>query len=213
MKVLAIIPAYNEEGNIEALISKIREFEIDIIVINDNSTDQTLKIIKKLQVDYIDLPCNLGIGGAVQTGYTYGVKNGYDIAIQIDGDGQHNPKYIQDLINPIIRNEADMVIGSRYINKEGFQSTFLRRIGIKYFSYLIKILTGKKITDPTSGFRACNLKTMFYFSKYYPIDYPEPESITALLRQNSEILEIPVTMLERKSGLSSLISLSRYIIW
>lgn len=204
MKVLAIIPAYNEEGNIEELISKLKEINVDVLVINDKSTDKTLKILEKMRVNYIDLPCNLGIGGAVQTGYAYAVKNRYDIAIQVDGDGQHNPMFIKNLIKPIIQNEADMVIGSRYINKEGFQSTFMRRIGIKYFSSLIKLVTGKKITDPTSGFRACNLEVINYFSVYYPVDYPEPESITALLRKNYRLMEIPVTMMERKSGLSSI---------
>lgn len=208
MKVLGIIPAYNEEGNIEELITKFRQIEvgvdIDLIVINDKSTDNTLNILEKLQVNYIDLPCNLGIGGAVQTGYSYGLKHGYDIAVQIDGDGQHDPMYILNLIKPIIQNEADMVIGSRYINNEGFQSTILRRIGIKYFSSLIKLLTNTKITDPTSGFRACNSKVMAYFAEYYPVDYPEPESTTALLRQRYRVIEIPVIMKERKFGLSSI---------
>lgn len=204
MKIIAIVPAYNEAGNIELLIDQLREVEIDVIVINDKSTDGTLTVLKKMKVNYIDLPCNLGIGGAVQTGYSYAVEKGYDIAIQVDGDGQHDPKYINELIEPIINNQADMIIGSRYINKQGFQSTLIRRLGIRYFSILIKLLTGTRITDPTSGFRACNFKIMEYFSIYYPIDYPEPESITALLRQGYRIKEIPVEMLERRSGLSSI---------
>lgn len=199
-----IIPAFNEESNIRQLIGELKKLEVDIIVINDKSTDNTLEVLRELKVNYIDLPCNLGIGGAVQTGYTYGVRNGYDIAVQVDGDGQHNPQYLLKIIAPIINEDADMIIGSRYINKEGFQSTTIRRIGIKYFSMLIKLLTGIKITDPTSGFRACNLKVMNYFANYYPTDYPEPESIVALLRQNYKVLEVPVTMSERRFGISSI---------
>jgi glycosyltransferase involved in cell wall biosynthesis len=182
----------------------MENMDLDVIVINDKSTDRTLNVLNSLNANYIDLPCNLGIGGAVQTGYAYGVRNGYDIAIQVDGDGQHNPNYIIDLVAPIVRGEANMIIGSRYISKEGFQSTKLRRVGIKYFSSLIKLLTGSKITDPTSGFRACDSKVMSYFANFYPTDYPEPESIVALLRQHYRINEVPVTMLERKFGNSSI---------
>ncbi|MDH6428617.1 glycosyltransferase family 2 protein [Paenibacillus sp. FSL R5-0636] len=212
MKVLVIIPAFNEEGNIRKLVFELNKLNVDVIVINDKSTDNTLKILSELKVNYIDLPCNLGIGGAVQTGYTYGVRNGYDVAVQVDGDGQHDPNYLLQIITPVLNGEADMIIGSRYIEKEGFQSSVVRRIGIKYFSSLIRLLTGMKITDPTSGFRACNLKVMNYFANYYPTDYPEPESIVALLRQNYRILEVPVIMSERQFGSSS-INLMRSIYY
>ncbi|GGG19293.1 glycosyltransferase family 2 protein [Paenibacillus aceti] len=204
MKKLAIIPAFNEEGNLGVLIEKFKDIDIDILVINDCSTDKTIDICKKYGVKYIDLPCNLGIGGAVQTGYKYAASNNYDIAIQIDGDGQHNPHYINDLVSPIINEQADMVIGSRYIAKEGFQSTFIRRVGIKYFTRLIKLLLKKRITDPTSGFRACNRRVIEFFSGKYPSDYPEPETIVTLLRNELKVVEVPVIMNSRESGVSSI---------
>lgn len=204
MKTLAIIPAYNEEGNLGPLLEKMNHYEIDVLVINDCSTDDTLNVCKSYGVRHIDLPNNLGIGGAVQAGYQYAQKYNYDIAIQIDGDGQHNPEFISTLIAPILNNEADMVIGSRYITKEGFQSSFFRRMGIKHFSTLIKILFRKSITDPTSGFRACSKSVIHLFAKRYPSDYPEPETIVTLLRRRLKVTEVPVIMNSRANGISSI---------
>lgn len=206
MRTLVIIPAYNEETNISSLIESLNDIDllIDIVVINDCSTDNTSSICKKMGVSVIDLPCNLGIGGAVQTGYKYAREQGYDIAIQVDGDGQHKPEYIRALIEPIIKGEADMVIGSRYIDKKGFQSTWLRRVGIHYFSKLIKLLTKQTVTDPTSGFRACNKQLVNLFAQRYPKDYPEPESIVFLRRRNFRLTEVPVVMQERFGGISSI---------
>lgn len=205
MKILAIIPAFNEEENIGKLLSEFLKYDnIDILVINDCSKDDTSRICKNNGVNVIDLPCNLGIGGAVQTGYRYAKKAGYDIAVQVDGDGQHNPQYITQLIDPILKGEADLVIGSRYLERNGFQSTVLRRLGIKYFTFLIKALKRKYVTDPTSGFRACNRSVIELFSDQYPIDYPEPESIVFLLRNNCRVKEIPVIMNERIGGESSI---------
>ncbi|WP_331436836.1 glycosyltransferase family 2 protein [Gordoniibacillus kamchatkensis] len=151
MKVLVIVPAFNERDNLPSLFKKFDELkkyiDFDVIVINDKSTDETSAICRKKNIDIIDLPCNLGIGGAVQTGYKYANLYSYDIAIQIDGDGQHNPEYINKMIDIISLNKADIVIGSRFIEKEGFQSTKLRRVGIKYFSKLINIIVGLHITD------------------------------------------------------------------
>ncbi|WP_144940575.1 glycosyltransferase family 2 protein [Paenibacillus sp. 32O-W] len=207
MKSLVIIPAYNEAKNIKNLINQLKiidNFNFDIIIINDCSDDDTSTICKELNIKVIDLPCNLGIGGAVQTGYKYADENGYDIAIQVDGDGQHRPEYLNDIIQPILQEKADMVIGSRYLEKQGFQSTFLRRLGIKYFSRLIELLTQQKITDPTSGFRAGNKKVIKLFSQRYPVDYPEPEAIIILSRNNLKVLEVPVIMSERREGTSSI---------
>lgn len=204
MKILAIVPAYNEEGNLNSLLEKLRQYNIDILVVNDCSTDNTLDICERHLVSYVDLPNNLGIGGAVQTGYKFAARYDYDIAIQIDGDGQHNPEYISDLITPIINNEADMVIGSRYIAKEGFQSSIFRRMGIKHFSNLIKLLLQTKITDPTSGFRACTKSVIRLFAQSYPADYPEPETIVTLLRQRYKVVEVPVIMNSREKGASSI---------
>jgi glycosyltransferase involved in cell wall biosynthesis len=207
MKALVIIPAHNEEDNIIELTRKLDKYPVDILVINDFSSDRTSEYCYREHVNVIDLPCNLGIGGAVQTGYKYAYKNGYDIAIQVDGDGQHKPEFIERLIEPLISGRADMVIGSRYIDKDGFQSTALRRVGIKYFSMLIRLFTKQKITDPTSGFRACNAKIIKIFAYRYPTDYPEPESIVHLLRNKLRIIEIPVIMQERQGGVSSIRSL------
>ncbi|WP_435925838.1 glycosyltransferase family 2 protein [Paenibacillus sp. DYY-L-2] len=204
MRILVIIPAFNEEGNLGTLIEKFRDINVDILVINDCSSDRTAEVCERYGIKHIDLPCNLGIGGAVQTGYKYAANNNYDIAIQIDGDGQHNPHYINELIDPIINEQADMVIGSRYIAKEGFQSSFIRRVGIKHFTRLIKLLLKQNITDPTSGFRACNRRVIQFFSEKYPTDYPEPETIVTLLRNELKVVEVPVIMNSRENGVSSI---------
>jgi len=140
----------------------------------------------------------------MQTGYLYAYYNNYDIAIQVDGDGQHNAKYINSLILPIKNGHADMVVGSRFITCQGYQSTTIRRLGIKYFEKLIYFLSKKKFTDPTSGFRACNRKVITEFAKYYPVDYPEPETLIAITRKGFRILEVPVIMNERMEGQSSI---------
>lgn len=205
-KVLIIIPAYNEENNIRKTISNIQENcpDVDYIIINDSSTDDTENIIKQENYNYINLPVNLGIGGGVQTGYLYAKDNGYDVAIQMDGDGQHNAEFIGKLINPIINGNADMTIGSRYIKKNGFQSSFLRRFGINCLSNLIDFCTGLKIKDVTSGFRAVNNKYIQIFSKEYAQDYPEPEAIIMAACRGARIKEVPVIMNEREFGTSSI---------
>ncbi|MDB5056341.1 MAG: glycosyl transferase family 2 [Bacilli bacterium] len=205
-KILAIVPAYNEQHNLPKLVEALRLIEpkLDIVVINDRSQDQTALICKQLAVNTIHLPCNLGIGGAVQTGYKYAHLHGYDYAVQVDGDGQHNPQHIMDLLAPLYAGQADLIIGSRYIKKEGYQSTSMRRLGIKYFSLLIALLIHQKVTDPTSGFRACNAKVIDLFSRYYPADYPEPESIVFIKRNGFTIAEVPVIMQERQTGTSSI---------
>ena len=210
MKVLIIIPAYNEELNIENTINKIINYnkkyknKVDYIIINDGSTDNTKKICEKNNYNVVNLVHNLGIGGAVQTGYKYALDNKYDIAIQFDGDGQHDENYIDSLVNEII-NGSDFVIGSRFINNlSKFKSTKSRRFGINLLSFLIKICTGKKIYDPTSGFRAGNGDVIKLFACSYPSEYPEPESTVFLIRNKFKIKEIPVEMYERQFGESSI---------
>ena len=206
MKILIIVPAFNEEGNIHGVIKKIREAssEYDIVVINDCSTDRTESTAKSLGVEVISLPINLGIGSTVQTGFKYAFQNKYDIAVQVDGDGQHNPAHINALIEPIKQNEADVVIGSRYIKKKGFQSFFLRRLGIRIFKFLNNILLRQNITDSTSGFRAYNAKSIELLKDNYPSDFPEPEAIVMLKKRKFRMREVPVEMEVRDKGVSSI---------
>lgn len=206
MKKLIIIPAYNESANIEKTVEAIKKQapEFDYVIINDCSTDDTREICKENQYNIVNLPINLGIGGAVQTGYRYGYEEGYDVAVQVDGDGQHDPKFLSEMAEYLEKHELDMVIGSRFINKEGFQSSGARRLGIKYFTVLIYLMTGKKITDPTSGLRMANREVMKLFAYDYPKDYPEPESVVAILRQKKKVEEIPVIMKAREGGVSSI---------
>lgn len=206
MKVLIIIPAYNEGKSILNTIKDLKKTNVDIdyVIINDGSKDDTKIICKNNELNFIDLPNNLGIGGAVQTGYMYAENNNYDIAIQFDGDGQHDSTYIKDLIEKI--NEgANLVIGSRYIEElSEFKSTPLRRFGKNILSLLIKTFTGKKIYDPTSGFRAADKKIISIFAKKYPSDYPEPDTIVEIIKKGYVVEEIPVKMRERKEGKSSI---------
>lgn len=206
MKKIIIIPAYNEEENIERTVNAIQKSaqDFDYVIINDCSIDNTRKICEEKGFNIVNLPINLGIGGAVQTGYKYAYENGYDVAVQVDGDGQHDPEFLNTMADYLIEHQVDMVIGSRFIEKKGFQSSITRRMGIQFFSKLIKVLTGKKITDPTSGLRMIGRNVMEIFSEDYPRDYPEPESIVAVLRKNMKIEEIPVVMLERQGGVSSI---------
>lgn len=210
MKTLVIIPAYNEELNIEDTVNRVKAISsksinhIDYIVIDDGSSDRTLEICRKNNFNVIPLVQNLGIGGAVQTGYRYALQNNYDIAIQFDGDGQHDENYIDNLIFEI-ENGNDFVIGSRFIKKlSTFTSSNARKLGIKIISFLIKLCTGKKIYDTTSGFRAGNKEVIRLFSSHYPVEYPEPESTVYLLRKDLKVKEIPVEMHERKFGTSSI---------
>lgn len=205
-KVLVIIPAYNEAENIVNTVTTLTTNcpFVDYVVINDCSKDNTEQICKEHGFNYISLPINLGIGGGMQTGYRYGVANGYDIAIQFDGDGQHNAEYIKDLIEPIEKGEADLVIGSRFINKEGFQTSSMRRVGINLLGFVLKVCGKVKITDATSGFRAASRDVMKFFSENYAQDYPEPESIIASSVSGFKVKEVPVIMNERTAGVSSI---------
>ncbi|VHA19561.1 glycosyltransferase family 2 protein [Streptococcus pyogenes] len=214
MKKLIIIPAYNESSNIVNTIRTIESDapDFDYIIIDDCSTDNTLAICQKQGFNVISLPINLGIGGAVQTGYRYAQRCGYDVAIQVDGDGQHNPCYLEKMVEVLVQSSVNMVIGSRFITKEGFQSSFARRIGIKYFTWLIALLTGKKITDATSGLRLIDRSLIERFANHYPDDYPEPETVVDVLVSHFKVKEIPVVMNERQGGVSS-ISLTKSVYY
>lgn len=206
IKSIVIIPAYNEEKSIVKTVQDICEHapEFDYVIINDCSTDRTLSVCRKHHLHVLNLPVNLGIGGAVQTGFLYAYKNGYDYAVQFDGDGQHDAQYLQKMRDYMIEQNADMLIGSRFLEKEGFQSTGMRRFGIRYFSALIKLLTGQKITDPTSGMRMINRDILAMYSESYPKDYPEPESVVAIINSGKKVMEYPVIMRKRMEGTSSI---------
>ena len=214
MKKLIIIPAFNEESNIEKTVTAIQKNAqgFDYVIINDCSGDNTRQICEENGYNIVNLPINLGIGGAVQTGYKYALEHGYDVAVQVDGDGQHDPEFLSTMAEHLMDNGLDMVIGSRFIEKEGFQSSALRRIGIIFFSKLIKILTGTLITDPTSGLRMIGRNAMALFAVDYPRDYPEPESVVAVIRRGMKVEEIPVIMKEREGGVSS-ISLKKSVYY
>ncbi len=209
MKILIIIPAYNESENIENVIKNLHANNalVDYVIINDCSKDNTKELCQEKGFNIVNLPVNLGIGGGVQTGYLYAYENGYDIAIQMDGDGQHNPAYINSVIEPIIKGEADIAIGSRFVTKEGFQSTGLRRFGISLLSTVIRICSGVVVKDVTSGFRAVNREFIKYYADNYAQDYPEPEAIVAAAMQGCRIKEVPVIMEERQGGTSSITAL------
>ncbi len=205
-RLLIMIPAYNEQENIEKTIQdvKVHMPEADYVVINDCSKDRTREILQKAQAAYLDLPVNLGIGGGVQTGYCYALEQGYDIAVQFDGDGQHDASYIKDLIAPIENGEADVSIGSRFMKNEGFQSSAMRRLGIRFLSGLIKLLCGVRVKDVTSGMRAVNREMIKKFAQDYAQDYPEPEAILFAGLIHARIVEVPVQMRERQGGRSSI---------
>ncbi len=213
-RCLVIIAAYNEEESISNVVDNlIHNYpQYDYVVIDDGSQDNTRKKCEDHQYNYLSLPINLGIGGAIQTGYIYARDYGYDIAVQLDGDGQHDPSYIADIITPIVNEECNYVIGSRFLDKQGFQSSGLRRFGIRFLSDLIHVLSGKKIYDVTSGFRAIDRTYIEHFAISYPTDYPEPEAIIDAVMNRAKIIEVPVVMRERENGKSS-INLRRSIYY
>jgi len=207
-KVLIIIPAFNEENNIGGVIEGIKQYhpDFDLLVINDGSKDNTSQVAKETgKAVVIDLSYNLGIGAAVQTGFKYAKRHIYDVAMQFDGDGQHMVSEIIKVIGPVINNETDCMIGSRFVeNLESFKSSILRRLGIHIFEWVSLILIGQKIKDQTSGFRAFNKDIIHFLADYYPRDYPEPEVIILLGKNKFRIKEVFTQMRERQGGISSI---------
>lgn len=206
MKKLIIIPAYNEGENLKNTINNIKTYapSFDYVIVNDCSRDDTKELCRKENFHVIHLPVNLGIGGAVQTGYQYAMENNYDLAVQVDGDGQHDARFLNTMAEYLVKNNVDMVIGSRFIEKKGFQSSGIRRLGIRFFTGLIRCLTGKTITDPTSGLRMADREIIKLFAENYPKDYPEPETVVSVIRKGKRVEELPVEMHERQGGVSSI---------
>jgi len=205
-KIVVIIPAYNEEQSIGTLIDELKEIVpyLDIVVVNDGSRDETAPIARSKNVVVLDLPCNLGVGGAVQAGFRYTYEKGYDLVIRADGDGQHPPQEIPTLIDAISRNDVDLVIGSRYIGKRSYDNTTLRSIGIKALAFFLSVICRSKVTDPTSGFWVIKRELLYYFAHDYPSEYPEPEAIALLRRHGYEYLEVPVQFRPRTRGKSTI---------
>ena len=212
MKCIIIIPAYNEAANIAEVVASLAalEREPEILVINDGSSDDTgAQARHGGRARVVDLACNLGIGGAVQTGFLYAVRHDFDIAVKFDGDGQHLAEEIERLLQPLLAGRADVVIGSRFLRSGGYKSTFSRRLAIRLLALVNSLLLARRIRDNTSGFRAYNRKTIEFLAKYYPaIDYPEPEEVVLLARNGFRVVETAVSMAPRQGGNSS-ISLGR----
>jgi len=191
-----IIPAYNEAGRIATSIAGIRKFgNADVVIVNDGSDDDTAGEAKAAGARVIELPFNLGYGAALQTGFKYALDKGYEFAVQMDADGQHDPLSMEALISPVLRDEIDVVIGSRFLDKGNYKAPFVRRMGMYFFGIITSVVTGRRITDPTSGFQALNKKVMeFYASDAYPADYPDADVIIMLHRQGFRFKEVPVIM-------------------
>ena len=205
-RVLAIVPAYNEAGSIAAVVAEIRRAQptVDVVVVDDGSIDATAMLAEKAGAIVLRMPFNVGIGGAVQTGYQFALARGYDVAVQVDGDGQHDPSELGKIVAPLIDGEADMAVGTRFRGERTYRAPLGRRIGIGMFARIVSVMVGHKVTDTTSGFRAVNRSGIRLFSREYPNDYPEVESIVLLCRHALTMTEVPVEMRERSAGTSSI---------
>jgi len=206
MKVLIIIPAYNEETSLPGVLRDLREQmpSADILVVNDGSRDGTARVAREHGVAKLSLPFNLGIGAAMQAGYLYALRRGYDAAVQFDGDGQHVAMEIGKLLAPIRSGSADLVVGSRFLEPGGYRVPFMRRLGIRIFAVILTRILNTRVTDTTSGFRAAGRNALEFFARAYPEDYPEVESLVLLHKLNRRIVEVPVTMRDRTGGTSSI---------
>ena len=206
LRSIAIVPAYNEAESLGTVLEEIRaaDPELDIVVVNDGSTDASASVAAGAGAAVVSLPFNVGIGGAVQTGYQYALEHGFEVAIQVDGDGQHDPKEITQVLEPILDGRADLVVGTRFVTGGGYRGTHLRRVGIRIFAAVVSLLVGQRVSDTTSGFRAVNRQALKLFAAEYPHDYPEVESIVLLSRHHLRMLEVPVQMRVRETGNSSI---------
>jgi glycosyltransferase involved in cell wall biosynthesis len=205
--MVAVVPAFDEEGAIGAVIDGIHAFdpEIDVVVVDDGSTDRTAEAAAAAGAAVVRLPFNLGIGAAVQTGFRYALEREYEIALRLDGDGQHDPAELPKLLEPLDRDEADVVTGSRFRDLDGgYRPPLARRIGITWFARLVSVLSGQRVTDTTSGFQALNRSGIALFARDYPSDYPEVEATVLVLKHRLRLVEVPVRMREREHGSSSI---------
>lgn len=206
MKRIAIVPAFNEEGAIGQVIDELRAFdpELDVVVVDDASQDATRARAAGRGAHVVVLPFNLGIGGAVQTGFRYAAENGYDLAIRVDGDGQHDPAELGPLVEVVVSDQADICVGSRFAGADGYRSSPARRVGIRILARTVSWLTGQRVTDTTSGFQVLNRKAIELFAADYPHDYPEVEATLMAHRHGLRMVEVPAQMRERSAGRSSI---------
>lgn len=205
-RIIILIPSYNEAESLPSLLDEVLEVapELDILVIDDGSTDNTRRVVAQKGVPCICLPCNIGVGGAVQAGFRYAYNCGYEYAIRIDGDGQHPPSEISKFIDCMNNSEADLIIGSRFLGDNSYQNTVLRSYGIKVLALALSLICRKKVTDPTSGFQIANRKMLTFFAHIYPIDYPEPEALALISRQGYCFEEVPTFFRNRFAGKSTI---------
>lgn len=203
---VVIVPAFNEEECIGAVISGIRQHTpgVDVVIVNDGSHDATAAVARECGAQVLDLPCNLGVGEAVQAGFLYAYERGYDYAVRCDGDGQHAPEDIGRLFEAIRAPGIDMVVGSRFLGENAYSNTLVRNLGIAGLSWFLSFICRKKITDPTSGFQALNRPLLFFFSRSYPTDYPEPEALALMRRQGYDFEEVSTAFRERIAGTSTI---------
>ncbi|HEY4346303.1 MAG TPA: glycosyltransferase family 2 protein [Gaiellaceae bacterium] len=209
VKRIAIVPAYNEERNIVRLLGELEALDagLEVVVISDGSTDRTAEVATAAGAHVVRLPFNLGIGGAVQTGFRFAWEGGYELAVRLDGDGQHDPAQLRAVVGPIVSGEADLAIGSRFIGEGGYRSSAARRIGIRVLARVVSSIARRRLTDTTSGFQAANRRTIALFAADLPHDYPEVEGLVMAIRHGIRVAEVPVTMREREHGRSSISTL------
>jgi hypothetical protein len=206
---IAIVPAYNEAKNIGRVVDELRAFDggFDVVVVSDGSTDATAQVAAEHGAHVVQLPFNLGIGGAVQTGFRYAWENGYELAVRCDGDGQHDPSELPKVLAPVVAGEADIVVGSRFTGDPSYRSSAVRRIGIRILAVVVSLIARQRVTDTTSGFQALNRKALALFAADYPHDYPEVEGMVMTIRHRLRLQEVPVKMREREHGQSSITAL------
>jgi glycosyltransferase involved in cell wall biosynthesis len=210
LRRIAIVPAYNEERNIVRVLDELRAFDagLEVVVVSDGSTDRTAEVAETRGAHVIRLPFNLGIGGAVQTGFRYAWEQGYELAVRVDGDGQHDPSQIDRVLAPVLAGEADIAVGSRFVDtNDGYRSSRSRRVGISLLAWVVSRIVRRRVTDTTSGFQALNRKGIALFARDYPHDYPEVEATVMVFRHRLRMVEVPVTMRERGGGRSSITAL------
>jgi glycosyltransferase involved in cell wall biosynthesis len=209
LRRIAVVPAFNEEASVGRVIRELQAFDpgMDIVVVDDGSHDRTAGIADDSGAHVLRLPFNLGIGGAMQTGFRYAFEQSYDIAVQVDGDGQHDARELAKILAPVVSGEADLVVGTRFGGEGAYQSTAIRRVGIRVFAWTVSRIVGQRVTDTTSGFRAIGRRGIALFAADYPHDYPEVEATVMVAKARLRLLEVPVAMRERAGGRSSITAL------